>query len=254
LLISNYTAKRLKIKTGDSFIVNFVQDPPRPRKFVVAGIYDIGIDEIDRGFAIGNLDIIRRINNWDNNEIGGIEVRVRDFKRLKPTADEIYQQLNADLQSESVLEYFPSIFIWLDLLDVNTKVLLILMLIVGVINMITALLIMILERTNMIGMLKSFGATNLSIMKIFLYNALYLIGIGLLLGNLLGLGLAFLQQETHIFKLTEASYYLKFVPVEIHFMDVLALNLATIVICLFVLVLPSMLVMRVSPLKAIRFK
>ena len=126
--------------------------------------------------------------------------------------------------------------------------------IVGVINMITALLIMILERTNMIGMLKAFGMTNYSVMKIFLYNALYLVGIGLLLGNILGLGLGFIQQFTHIFKLDQSNYYLAYVPVEIHFSDVLVLNIATLVICVLVLVLPSMLVSRISPLKAIRFK
>ena len=169
-------------------------------------------------------------------------------------ADDIYTNLEVNLKSESVQEYFPNIFTWLSLLDVNTKVLLILMMIVGVINMITALLIMILERTNMIGMLKSFGMTDLSIMKVFLYNAMYLVGFGLILGNLLGLGLGFLQYYTHLFSLDQSSYYLSYVPIEFHFSDVLLLNVATLLICLVVLILPSMLVSRISPLKAIRFK
>jgi lipoprotein-releasing system permease protein len=254
IMISAFTANRLKLKTGDNFIMYFVQNPPRKRPFKIVGIYDIGVEEIDKGFVLGDINIIRRLNNWEPNQIGGIEIRLKDFSRLQAMSDEIYSNLEINLKSESVQEYFPNIFTWLSLLDINTKVLLILMMIVGVINMITALLIMILERTNMIGMLKAFGMTDYSVMKVFLYNALYLVGIGLLLGNLLGLGLGFLQHYTHIFKLNQTSYYLAYVPIEFHLTDILLLNLATLVICLIVLIVPSMLVSRVSPLKAIRFK
>lgn len=254
LLISNYTANRLKLKTGDDFIMYFVQNQLRPRKFKIVGIYDIGVEDIDKGFVLGNLNIIKRLNNWQPDEIGGIEIRIKDFSKLKPIAEGIYEKLPRNLRSYSIEENFPNIFTWLGLLDVNTKVLLILMLIVGVINMVTALLIMILERTNMIGMLKSFGASNWSIMKIFLYNAAYLIGIGLLLGNILGLGLGFFQQATHIFKLNQASYFLAYAPIEFHFIDVLLLNIVTVVVCLTVLIIPSVLISNVSPLKAIRFK
>ncbi|WP_231463089.1 FtsX-like permease family protein [Pedobacter sp. Leaf132] len=254
LLVSNYTAKRLKLKTGDDFIMYFVQNQLRPRKFKIVGVYDIGVEDIDKGFVLGNLNIVKRLNNWKADEIGGVEIRTKDFSKLKPVADEIFEQLPQNLRSFSIKENFPNIFTWLGLLDVNTNVLLILMLIVGVINMITALLIMILERTNMIGMLKSFGASNWSIMKIFLYNAAYLIGIGLLLGNILGLGLGFFQQATHIFKLDQANYFLAYAPIEFHFIDVLALNVITVVVCLTVLIIPSLLISKVSPLKAIRFK
>jgi lipoprotein-releasing system permease protein len=254
IMISAFTANRLKLKTGDTFIMYFVQNPPRKRPFKIVGIYDIGVEEIDKGFVLGDINIIRRLNNWEPSQIGGIEIRLKDFSRLQAMSDEIYSNLEIKLKSESVQEYFPNIFTWLSLLDINTKVLLILMMIVGVINMITALLIMILERTNMIGMLKAFGMTDFSVMKVFLYNALYLVGIGLLLGNLLGLGLGFLQHYTHIFKLNQTSYYLAYVPIEFHLTDILLLNLATLVICLIVLIVPSMLVSRVSPLKAIRFK
>lgn len=254
LLISNYTAKRLKLKTGDDFIMYFVQNQLRPRKFKIVGIYDIGVEDIDKGFVLGNLNIIKRLNNWKPNEIGGIEIRIKNFNQLKPVADEIYDQLPRNLRSFSIRENFPNIFTWLGLLDVNTKVILILMLIVGVINMVTALLIMILERTNMIGMLKAFGASNWSIMKVFLFNAAYLIGIGLLLGNILGLGLGFFQQATHIFKLNQSSYFLAYAPIEFHFIDVLLLNVITAVVCLLVLIIPSLLISKVSPLRAIRFK
>lgn len=254
ILISSFTASRLRLKTGDDFIMHFVQDPPRKRKFKIVGIYDIGVEEIDKSFVIGNLNIIRRLNNWKAGEIGGIEIRIKDFSQIDRVADKIYDNLDPRLKSESVRSYYPNIFNWLSMLDVNTRVMLILMMIVGVINMITALLIMILERTNMIGVLKAFGMSDVSIMKIFLYNAVYLIGIGLLLGNLLGLGLGFLQNYTHIFSLDQSSYYLKYVPIEIHAADVLMLNLATLIICLAVLILPSMLVSKISPLKAIGFK
>jgi lipoprotein-releasing system permease protein len=254
ILISAFTANRLKLKTGDTFVMYFVQNPPRKRPFKIVGIYDIGVEEIDKSFVLGNINIIRRLNNWEPDQIGGIEIKLRDFSRLQASADGIYGNLEINLKSESVQEYFPNIFTWLSLLDINTRVLLILMMIVGVINMITALLIMILERTNMIGMLKAFGMTDYSVMKIFLYNALYLVGIGLFLGNVLGLGLGFLQHYTHVFKLNQSSYYLSYVPIEFHLTDVLLLNLATLVICLIVLLVPSMLVSRISPLKAIRFK
>lgn len=254
ILISQYTADRLKLKTGDDFIMHFVQNPPRRRKFKIVGIYNIGVEEIDKSFVIGSINIVRRLNNWKPNEIGGLEVRLKDFSNLTVAADDIYVNLEINLKSESVQEYFPNIFTWLSLLDVNTRVLLILMMIVGVINMITALLIMILERTNMIGMLKSFGMTDYSIMKIFLFNAMYLVGYGLLLGNALGLGLGFLQHYTHIFSLDQSSYYLSYVPIEFHLMDIVLLNMVTVVICLVVLILPSLLVSRISPLKAIRFK
>lgn len=254
ILISSYTADRLKLKTGDQFIMHFVQDPPRKRPFKIVGIYDIGVEEIDKGFALGDLNIIRRLNNWKSNEVGGIEVRIKNFARLRPVSDKVYDGLDMKLRSESVEDYFPNIFTWLSLLDVNTKVLLVLMMIVGVINMVTALLIMILERTNMIGMLKAFGMRDVDVMKIFLYNAIYLVGLGLILGNILGLGLAFLQQYTHVFKLDQTSYYLNYVPIELHLSDVLMLNGATLIICLVVLIVPSMLVSRISPLKAIRFK
>ena len=254
LLISKYTANRLKLKTGDDFIMYFVQNQLRPRKFKIVGIYEIGVEDIDKTFVIGNLNIIKRLNNWKSNEIGGVEIRIKNFKDIQSVSNDIFENLPQNLRSFSIVETYPNIFTWLSLLDVNTKVLLILMLIVGVINMVTALLIMILERTNMIGMLKSFGASNWSIMRIFLYNSAYLIGIGLLLGNILGLGLGFFQQATHLFKLNQTSYFLAYAPIEFHFVDVLGLNILTIGVCLVVLIIPSFLISKVSPLKAIRFK
>ncbi|KQC01994.1 ABC transporter permease [Pedobacter sp. Hv1] len=254
ILISDFTAKRLQLKVGDSFLMHFIKNPPKRRKLHIVGIYSVGIENIDKSFVLGSIDLIRSLNNWQPNQVGGIEIRINDFPNLKPIADHIYANLELKLRSRSVMESTPEIFTWLSLLDVNTRVLLVLMMIVGVINMITALMIMILERTTMIGMLKALGISNLSVMKIFLYNAIYLVGIGLVLGNILGLGLGYLQQYTQVFKLDQTNYYLSYVPIEIHFFDVLLLNIATIVVCFVVLIIPSMLVSRISPLKAIRFK
>lgn len=254
ILISKYTANRLKLKTGDDFIMYFVQEPLRKRKFTIAGIFDSGVDEVDKTFVVADLAIIKRLNNWKTDDIGGYEIRINNFDKLTIYAQSVTQILPINLRSYTVNETYPTIFEWLSLLDVNAQVMLVLMLLVAVINMISALLIMILERTTMIGMLKAFGATNWAIQKVFLYNATYLVGIGLLLGNLFSLGLGWFQYRTHFFKLDQASYYMKFVPIKFTLPDILILNAGTLVICMLVLIIPSMLVSRITPVRAIRFK
>ena len=254
LLISQYTANRLRLKVGDDFLMYFVQEPLRKRKFEIVGIYNLGVEDVDKTYVIGDLSLIRRLNNWESNQVGGYEVRVKDFNKLDAAAQKIYETIDINLKSYSIKEYYPMIFQWLSLLDVNTEVILILMLAVAVINMISALLIIILERTSMIGILKALGISNWSIQKIFLHNATYLIGFGLFLGNLLGIGFCLFQQKTHFFKLDQQSYYINFVPVELHLSDLILLNAGTLIICLLVLVIPSMLVTKISPVKAITFK
>ena len=254
ILISNYLAKRLRLRVGDDFLMYFVQEPLRKRKFEIVGIFDLGVEEVDKTYVIGDLSLIRRLNNWSSNQVGGYELRVKDFNRLDQTAASVYEDLDISLKSYSIKEWYPTIFQWLSLLDVNTQVILVLMLAVAVINMISALLIIILERTNMIGILKALGSTNWQIQKIFLNNAAYLIGMGLLLGNLLGIGMGVFQASTHFFQLDQASYYMTFVPVELNLADILTLNAGTLVICIAVLLIPSMLVTRISPVKAITFK
>jgi lipoprotein-releasing system permease protein len=254
IMISKYTADRLKLKVGDDFLMYFVQEPLRKRKFEIVGIYDLGVEEVDRMYVIGDISLIRRLNEWEPNEVGGYELRVRDFRQLDRISEEVYDDLDVSLKSYSIREIYPTIFEWLNLLDVNTQVILVLMLAVAVINMISALLIIILERTNMIGLLKALGSTDWSIRKIFLYNATYLIGYGLLLGNLLGIGLAVFQEHTHFFSLDQASYYIDFVPVQIDVLDIVLLNAGTLIICVLVMIIPSMLVTRISPVKAIAFQ
>lgn len=254
IIISTYTAKRLKLKLGDRFVMYFVQNDLRKRPFKIVGIYDAGVEDVNKIFVVGSLSIIQTLNNWKADEIGGYELRVSDFDMVEQYHNLIREVMPVELKSNTIAESYPTIFGWLQLLDTNTQVILGLMLIVAVINMISALLIMILERTTMIGMLKALGCTNWKIQKIFLYNALYLIGVGLLLGNILGVGLGWLQYKTHLFKLDEASYYMKFVPVQLELSDVVLLNLGTLLISILVLVLPSTLVSRISPVKAIKFK
>ena len=254
ILISQYTAKRLNLKVGDDFLMYFVQQPLRKRKFEIAGIYNLGVEEVDKTYVIGDIALIRRLNNWTRNEVGGYELRLKNFSQLDTTANKVYENLDIDLKSYTVKEAYPTIFEWLSLLDVNTQVILVLMLAVAVINMISALLIMILERTNMIGILKALGSDNWSIRKIFLYNAAYLIGVGLLLGNLLGIGIGFFQHSTQFFKLDQASYFISFVPVQLDWMDILLLNAGTLAICILVMIIPSLLVTKISPVKAITFK
>lgn len=254
ILISKYTADRLDLKVGDDFLMYFIENSLRKRKFVIVGIYSLGVEEVDKTFVIGDIGLIRRLNNWEDSQVGGYELRVKDFNELEKTANIVYDKLDINLRSYTVKEYYPTIFEWLSLLDVNTQVILILMMAVAVINMISALLIMILERTNMIGILKALGSTNWKVRKIFLYNASYLIAVGLLLGNILGAGMGFFQAKTHFFKLDQASYYISFVPVQLEFQDILLLNAGTLIISMIVLLVPSLIVTRISPLKAISFK
>jgi len=254
IMISQFTANRLNLKVGDDFLMYFVQQPLRKRKLKIVGIFNIGVEEIDKTFVIGSLPLIRHLNNWKNEEVGGYELQVPDFNKLDKSETALSNILPVELKYFTVKQSYPIIFEWLDLLDVNTRVILILMLIVAVINMISALLIMILERTSMIGMLKALGASNWSIQQMFLLNALYLIAAGLLLGNLFGVGISFFQNQTHFFKLDQASYYMNFVPIQLNLSDVLLLNLGTLVVCVLVLLVPSMLVSSISPVKAIRFK
>lgn len=254
ILISQHIANRLNLKVGDDFLMYFIQESLRRRPFKIVGIYDLGVEEVDKTYVIGDLSIIKRLNNWQNEQVGGYEIRVKDFDRLDQTTNSVSDLINFKLRSFSITEWYATIFQWLSLLDVNTQVILVLMLAVAVINMISALLIIILERTNMIGILKALGSSNWSIQKIFLSNAAYLIGFGLLLGNTLGIGLGLLQSQTHFFKLDQASYYMSFVPVQLEWIDILMLNVGTLLVCLLVLIIPSMLVTRISPVKAIAFK
>ncbi len=254
ILVSQQTANRLHLKVGDSFIMYFVQHPVRKRKLEVKGIYTTHSEELDKMYIIGSLDLIRRINDMAPEDVGGYEVRIKDFTQLALTSSVVEDELPIHMATTNVVEQMPDVFNWLELLDMNDSVIFVLMVIVALINLISALLINILERSSMIGILKALGMRNTELRKVFLYNSLYLIGYGLVIGNVLAILLYFFQRSTQFFKLDPSIYYVSFVPVQISWHEVLSLNVALIAIVFVVLIIPSMLISRISPIKTIQFK
>jgi len=257
IIISQYLANRLNLKLGDSFNTFFMKEGenklPNSRRFKIVGIYNSGLQEFDSSYIIGDIRHIQRINKWNPNEVGSFEVFVDDFTKIKEKGEEVYAETSSTLNSQTIVEKFNYIFDWLKLFDFNIIVILIIMIVVSTINMIVALLVLILERTQMIGILKSMGADNWSIRKIFLYNAFYLIIRGLLWGNLIGIGLLLIQKYFGVIKLNPESYYVNEAPVDINLFYILALNVGTVAICLFVLLIPSYIITKISPAKTIRF-
>ncbi len=257
ILISQYTADRLRLTVGDKFSIFFVTSryEQLERRFTVEGIYRTGLEEYDRQFALVDIRKIQQILGWEENQVSGFEVFIDDIDDLEPITEYIYfEEIPDDLYAESIREKMRAIFEWLDLQDVNEWVIIGLMLVVSIINMITALLILILERTNMIGTLKSLGAGNWSIRRIFLYYAGYIILVGLFWGNFFGLGLCWIQDTFGLITLDEKNYYLSVAPVKIQWGTVLLLNVGTLLITLLFLIIPSYLVSRIDPVKALRFK
>ncbi len=256
ILISESTAKRLRLEVGNKFTVHFVESGTRiQRLFKISGIYKTGLEEYDKKFALIDIRRIQQLNGWSENEVSGFEVFIEDIDDLDAFDEYIYYQvLGPKLMSKSIKDVYPGIFNWLNLQDVNERLILALMIIVSIVNMMTALMILILERTNMVGIMKALGSTNFSVRKVFLYHAAYIIVIGLFLGNLLGIGFCLLQKYFGFIRLPEESYYVSIAPVDIQPFTILLINLGTFIIILLVLLIPSMLVSRIDPVKAIRFK
>lgn len=256
IIISKQTVDRLNLKLGDSFRFYFIDaGEVIGRRFKVKGIFKTGLEEYDRKFAIVDIKKIRQMLQWEDDEVGGFEVFIDDIRDLEVFSNYIYiNELPGHLYAENIRESRPAIFDWLELQDINEKVILLLMLVVGIINMVTALMILILERTNMIGTLKALGLTNWNIRKIFLYQASYIIGLGLLWGNIIGIIICFLQDKFQIITLSEENYYLSVAPVELNFWTILILNIGILIVTIVFLIIPSWLVTRITPVKAIRFK
>ncbi len=255
ILVSQSTANRMQLKIGQKFVVHFVKDNAQTQRlFQVSGIYKTGLEEYDRQFALVDIRQVQDLLGWSAQEVAGMEVFVNNLSQLDQTNNGIYEYLSRELTSQTIKEEQPNIFQWLELQDLNEEVILGLMLIVSLINMTTALLILILERTNMIGTLKALGASNWQIQKIFLAYGVYITFVGLLLGNFLGFGLAFLQKQFGIIRLSETDYYLSVAPIRFDFAYVSALNVGVLLLTAVVLLLPSLLILRISPIKAIRFK
>lgn len=254
VLISEYTARRLELQVGDDFIMFFVQEPIRRRKFTIQGIYNTSAEELDKTYVIGALPLIARLNDWSENEVGGYEVVTNNFEQVDELTQKLAALLPMNFEAVSLRSRFPEIFQWLDLLDANPQIILALMMIVAIINMISALLIIILERTQMIGLLKAFGFADRGLRQVFLYYSAYLVGLGLLIGNVLAGLIYVLQKYTRFIKLDEASYFVSYVPVEISWVEVGLLNIGVLVIALAVLLLPSYLIGKVNPVRTIHFR
>lgn len=256
ILISQSTANRLEIKTGSKFIVHFVRNNAQEQRlFQVCGIYKTGLEEYDKKFALVDIAHIQSLLGWSENQIAGFEVFTDNLSDLNSIQEYVYNELiTNDLSSQTIRQEEPAIFDWLDLQDVNEQVILILMVVVSIINMVTALLILILERTNMIGTLKALGTTNWRIQKIFLYYGVIIIFMGLLIGNAIGLGLGWLEQKYKFIHLSEVDYYLSYAPIQFDFWTILLLNIGTLIITTLFLLLPTFMVLSITPVKAIRFK
>lgn len=258
ILISDYLAKRLKFELGDKVIMYFMRKNtenklPRPLGLEIVGIYSSGFQDFDKTFVIGDIRQVQRLNQWSENEIGQFEVFTDDFNKIESFSQEIYQNIGSFLNSESIINLYPAIFDWLNLFDFNIIIILWIMILVAGINMITALLVLILERRQMIGVFKALGASNWTIRKIFLYNTLFLILKGLFYGNLIGLSILFLQKYFEIIPLDPSSYYVTSVPIEINLTYILAVNIGTVILCMLMLVVPSLIISKITPVKALKF-
>lgn len=257
VLISEFLANRLNLKVGDKFNTFFMKEDtnqkPNLRVFKITGIFNSGFQEFDSIYIIGDLRHIQRINKWESDQVGAFEVFVDDFNAIQEKGQEVYEKTGSTLDTQTIVEKYYYIFEWLKLFDFNIIVILVIMIAVATINMVVALLVLILERTQMIGILKSMGANNWAVRKIFLYNAFYLISKGLFWGNLIGVGMLLIQQNFGVIKLNPENYYVNEAPVFIDFGTIFLLNIGTIVICLLILLIPSYIITKISPIKAIRF-
>lgn len=253
ILISKIIANKLSLNVGDKVPLYFIQEPVRARALVISGIFETGLEDYDKAFALVDIRHIQKLNGWSDSLVHGFEINLNNINNLNAAADSINDDLPPQLYAYSAVQMKPQIFDWLKLLDTNVIIIIVLMILVASINMITALLVLIIERTNMIGILKALGSSNTAIQKIFLYKAAYLIFQGLLIGNTLGVGFCYFQAQTKLITLNAESYYLSFVPINIDWGAIAIINIGAFIICLLAMLLPSLMVSKISPVKAIRF-
>lgn len=261
MLISKMIADKLRLKTGDRVFAYFIGESVRTRRFTVIGIYQTNMTRFDEALCFTDLHTTQKLNDWDPEQCSGAEIIVKDFDQLQLTADEFIDKVNRqtdkDLNtysSQTVYESYPQVFHWLELLDINVWIILALMVCVAGFTMISGLLIIILERTQMIGVLKAVGARNKTIRHTFLWFAAFIIGQGLLLGNIIGIGIIVLQKYTGLVKLDPQTYYVSEAPMEINIPLFVLLNIATLLICVFVLIAPSYFISHIHPAKSMRYE
>jgi len=253
IVISQRLADRLLLDTGSSVLVYFIQNPPRYRQLKVAGIYETGLDELDNTYVISDLKMLQKVNNWSDSLAGGFELYVKNFDKLKEAENEAYEEMDYDLKISNIKDKFVHIFDWIHLLDNNVLIFSVIILFVAGFNMVSTLFVLIMERTNMIGMLKAMGARDSLIRQIFVLRGLRLVGKGLLIGNAVGLTFCFLQYQFHFIPLDPGSYYMNHVPIKWEWFSYLILNLALIAILIVVLFIPAIVISSMRPVKAIRF-
>ena len=260
VIISKKISDMLSLKPGDSFAMHFVQDPPRMRKFTVTGIYETSLEDFDKIYIFCDIGHIRRLNGWSSDQVSGFEIYIKNFDDLELMAAEVNDAVGYQLKENepavkvvTIRDKYPQIFDWLNFQDINVIIIIVLMLVVAGFNMISGLLILILEKTNLIGILKALGSDDRTVRQVFMVQAAWLIAKGLFWGNLLGIGLAFLQLKTGLLSLDASSYYIKYVPINLNAIHIILLNLASMAAILVMLIVPSQLVSRITPVKAIRF-
>jgi lipoprotein-releasing system permease protein len=258
IMISAFTAEQLKLAVNDKILIYFIQPSGkiRPDKLTVAGIYKVGIEEYDKTFAIGDIKLIQRLNDWETDQIGGYEIFLNDYKKISDKETEFFESQTLPITWDviSVKNISPNIFDWLKMQDTTIALVLIIMIIVAVLNLTTSLIILVLERLRMIGVLKSLGATDWTVQKIFLRHSALITITGIVVGTALALGLLWLQQATGFIKLKEEAYYLSEAAVKIVWWQIGLVCAGTFIVCFLVMMIPSVLVRKVQPVKAIQFR
>jgi lipoprotein-releasing system permease protein len=257
VLLSETIVNRLKLQLGDTILATFLKTIssklPTNKKYIVSGIYNSGFAQFDKSVMIGDIREVQRLNKWTENQVGGFEVLLDDFDEIKLKNEQIYNQTGATLNSKPIVETYANVFEWIKLFDNNIWFIIAIMIVIAGINMITALLVLILERVQMIGILKALGSLNTSIRKIFLYNAAYLILKGLLWGNIIGLSIIGIQHFFKVITLNPETYYVTTMPVHISFTAIVLLNVGTLLLCFLMLILPSYIITKIDPSKSIKF-
>ena len=257
IVISTYTAKQINLKLNDRVLIYFIRPDGsmRPDKLTIVGMYKTGIEEYDKTFAIGDLRLIQRLNSWNAEQIGGYEIFLKDYEQMDILSRDVFESSSfpALWETKTIREIYPNIFDWLDIQDTNQNILITIMTIIAVINLITCLIILVLERLRMIGILKALGATNWTVQRIFINHSVLITLTGIALGTMLALGLLWLQQATGFVRLQEEAYYMRTATVKIVWWQVLAVVGGTLLVSFLVLLIPSFIVRRIQPIKAIRF-
>lgn len=257
VLLSEYTANQLQLRVNEEVLVYFIQSngaSPRPRKLKISGIYRSGVEEFDRLIALGDLRLIQRLNDWNSDEIGGYELFLKDYKKMDSVSYGIFEQLPDLWNTRTTREIYPHIFDWLNLQNQTIGIVIAIMVIVAILNLITCLIILVLERTRMVGVLKALGSPSSNIQRIFLFHGAIITTMGILLGNVAGIFICWLQQKYGFIKLPEEMYYISTAAVDLEWWHIVAVDVGTFIICFAALLIPTLVVHKIQPVKAIQFR